>query len=265
MNGDATNTRIGTTTTTIRIASVKRSLNRPFQVSDMRALYALNFFAQAAGVIAGGAASPRAAYDSILRMAFIIVCLGNPGKEYEKTRHNAGRSAVELVAKNEDFDEFVFNKTAQALVSKGTIEKENTTLVLPETFVNASGKAVSTFVKSVKAAKSLLVVHDDLDLPLGTIKMVFGRGSGGHKGVESVMRAVKTQDFARIRIGISGVGKKHQAKKVSGEEKVIKHVIGKWKLGEEAVVKKVLKKAAEAVRLFATSDIDSATQFANTR
>ncbi len=178
---------------------------------------------------------------------------------------------MELVAKNEDFDEFVFNKTAQALVSKGTIEKENTTLVLPETFVNASGKAVSTFVKSVKAAKSLLVVHDDLDLPLGTIKMVFGRGSGGHKGVESVMRAVKTQDFARIRIGISparaggGVGKKHQAKKVSGEEKVIKHVIGKWKLGEEAVVKKVLKKAAEAVRLFATSGIDSATQFANTR
>ena len=65
------------------------------------------------------------------------------------------------------------------------------------------------------------------------------------------MRAVKTKDFARIRIGISGVGKKHQAKKVSGEEKVIKHVIGKWKPSEEAAVKKVLKKVAEAARLFA--------------
>ena len=79
------------------------------------------------------------------------------------------------------------------------------------------------------------------------------------------MRAVKTKDFARIRIGISGVGKKHQAKKVSGEEKVIKHVIGKWKPSEEAAVKKVLKKVAEAARLFAAEGIDAATMFANTR
>ncbi|MDP1689871.1 MAG: aminoacyl-tRNA hydrolase [bacterium] len=198
-------------------------------------------------------------------MAFIIVGLGNPGKEYEKTRHNAGRNAVELLASLEGFDEFIFNKVSKALVSKGAIEKENATLVLPETMMNLSGKAVAAFVKSPKAAKNLLVIHDDLDLPLGTIKMVFGRGSGGHKGVESVMRAVKTQDFARIRIGISGVGKKNQAKKVSGEEKVIKLVIGKWKPAEEAAVKKVLKKAALAARLFATSGLESATQLANTR
>jgi peptidyl-tRNA hydrolase, PTH1 family len=161
-------------------------------------------------------------------MALIVMGLGNTGKEYEKTRHNAGRAAAELVIKQEGLDEPVFNKTA-------------------------------------KAAKNLLVIHDDLDLPLGTIKMVFARGSGGHKGVESIMRALKTEEFARIRIGISAPGKKNQAKKVQGEEKVIKMVIGKWKPGEEAVVKKVLKKAAEAVRLFATEGIESATQFANTR
>ena len=198
-------------------------------------------------------------------MALIIVGLGNSGKEYEKTRHNAGRTAVELVAKGNGFDDFVFNKTANALVSKGAIESETATLVLPETMVNLSGKAVSAFIKTPKAAKNLLLVHDDLDLPLGTIKMVFARGSGGHKGVESVMRAVKTQDFARIRIGISGVGKKHQAKKVSGDEKVIKLVIGKWKPSEEAVFKRVLKKVAETVRLFASEGIDTATMFANTR
>lgn len=198
-------------------------------------------------------------------MAIVIVGLGNPGKEYEKTRHNAGRSAVELVAAQEGFAAFVFNKTANALVAQGSIAGEKTTLVLPETMMNLSGKAVSAFVKSPKAAKSLVVVHDDLDLPLGTIKMVFGRGSGGHKGVESIMRAIKTQDFARIRIGISGVGKQHQAKKVSGEEKVIKLVIGKWKPAEEAVVKKVLKKVAETVHLFATESIEAATMFANTR
>jgi peptidyl-tRNA hydrolase, PTH1 family len=209
-------------------------------------------------------------------MALTIIGLGNPGKEYEKTRHNAGRNVVELVAKNEDFDDFVFNKKANALVSKGTIGGHGVSasdadtscpavLILPETFVNLSGKAVAQFVKNPKAAKNLLVIHDDLDLPLGTIKMVSGRGSGGHKGVESVMRAIKTQDFARIRIGISAVGKKNQAKKVSGEEKVIKLVIGKWKPAEEAVVKKVLKKAAEAVRLYASEGIESAMQFANTR
>ena len=198
-------------------------------------------------------------------MTLIIVGLGNPGKEYEKTRHNAGRNAVELVAKNEDFDEFVFNKKVNASVSKGSVGKESATLVLPETFVNLSGKAVAQFIKSPKAAKNLLVIHDDLDLPLGTIKMVFGRGSGGHKGVESVMRAIKTEKFARIRIGISAIGKKNQAKKVSGEEKVIKLVIGKWKPAEEAVVKKVLKKVAESVRLFASEGIESAMQFANTR
>jgi len=198
-------------------------------------------------------------------MAIVIIGLGNPGKEYEKTRHNAGRSAVELLAKQNDFDEFVFNKTSNALVSKGAIEGENTTLVLPETMMNLSGKAVVAFVKSPKAAKSLLVIHDDLDLPVGTLKMVFGRGSGGHKGVESVMRSIKTKDFARIRIGVAPAGKKNQAKKLKDEEKVIKLVIGKWKPAEEAAVKKVLKKAALAARLFATSGIESATMFANTR
>ena len=136
-------------------------------------------------------------------MALVIVGLGNPGKEYEKTRHNAGRMAVELLAKQESFDDFVFNKKANALVSEGKIGKEKVTLVLPETFVNLSGKAGSAFVKSVKAAKDLLVLQDELDLPLGTLKMVYGRGSGGHKGVESIMRALKTEEFTRIRIGIS--------------------------------------------------------------
>ena len=198
-------------------------------------------------------------------MAIVIAGLGNPGKEYEKTRHNAGRSVVELLAKEEGAGEFVMNKPAKALIAKGEVGGEKAVLILPETMMNASGKAVSAFIKTPKAAKSLLVIHDDLDLPLGTIKLVFGRGSGGHKGVESIMRAIKTKDFARIRVGISAAGKKNQAKKVSGEEKVVKHVIGRWKSGEEAAAKKSFKKAAEAARLFASSGLATATQFANTR
>ncbi|MBI4088960.1 aminoacyl-tRNA hydrolase [Candidatus Kaiserbacteria bacterium] len=201
----------------------------------------------------------------MLRMALVIVGLGNPGKGYERTRHNAGRNAVQLLARQEGLGEFVFNKTVNALVTKGTIGKENATFVLPETFVNLSGKAVAAFVKNPKAAKNLLVVHDDLDLPVGTLKMVFGRGSGGHKGVESIMRALKTQDFARIRVGISAVGKKNQAKKVQGEEKILKYVIGKWSPQDAKKIEKILKKAAETIRILAVSGLDSATQFANTR
>jgi len=198
-------------------------------------------------------------------MAFVIVGLGNPGKEYEKTRHNAGRLAVELLAKQEGFDSFIYKKTADALVSEGEIEGEKVVLVLPETFMNKSGKSVMAFVKSVRAAKNLLVIHDELDVPLGTLKMVFGRNSGGHKGVESIMRAIKTKEFARIRIGISGAGKKQQAKKPTGEEKVVKHVIGKFKPAEEVTLKKALKKTATAARLFVTDSIEKATQEANTR
>jgi len=197
-------------------------------------------------------------------MTLVVVGLGNPGKEYEKTRHNAGRLAVELLAKEEGVGAFSFNKTSNALVAKGEVGGEKATFILPETMMNLSGKAVSAFIKTPKAVKGLLVIHDDLDLPLGTIKMVVGRGSGGHKGVESVMRAVKSKDFARIRIGISAVGKKHQAKKVSGEDKVIKHVIGSFRPAEAFVLKKVLKKAAEAARLFASLGPEAATQFANT-
>jgi peptidyl-tRNA hydrolase, PTH1 family len=198
-------------------------------------------------------------------MAFVIMGLGNTGKEYEKTRHNAGRMAVELLAKTHDFPAFVLNKTARALVSVGSIDGEKVTLVLPETMMNLSGKSAPAFVKSVKAAKNLLVIHDELDIPLGTLKMVFGRNSGGHKGVESIMRALKTKDFARLRIGISGEGKKHQAKKPSGEEKVVKHVIGKFKPAEELQVKKVMKRSVEAMTLFVTDGIDKATMEANTR
>jgi peptidyl-tRNA hydrolase, PTH1 family len=198
-------------------------------------------------------------------MAFVVVGLGNPGKEYEKTRHNAGRMIVEKLAKEHDFPEFTLSKKAAALVSIGTIGKEKVTLVLPETYMNKSGKSVPSFVKSVKAAKDMLVIHDELDLPLGATKMVFGRNSGGHKGVESVMRAIKTKDFARLRIGISGAGKKHQAKKPQGEEKVNKHVIGKFKPAEELAVKKAIKKGVGVTRLFIEEGFEKAQQEANTR
>lgn len=121
------------------------------------------------------------------------------------------------------------------------------TLVLPETFMNKSGNAVARFVKGVKAAKYLVVVHDDLDLPLGITKISFGRGSGGHKGIESVMRAIKTKDFVRLRIGVSPHTSSGNIKKVEGDSEVVDFVIGAFKPKEQDELKKVLKKGAAIV------------------
>ena len=198
-------------------------------------------------------------------MAYVIIGLGNPGPEYAKTRHNAGRMALELLAKEEGFEDFKLRKLAHASVSVGTIAGEKVTLIIPEVSMNLSGKAAPAFVKSVKAAKNLLVVRDDLDLPLGTLKMtVHGRGSGGHKGVESIMRTLKTKEFAQLKIGISVSTPKGKTKKPNGEEKVVKHVIGKFSPAEEPVLKKSLKKSAQSIRTFVEGSIEKAMLETNT-
>jgi len=148
-------------------------------------------------------------------MQWVLVGLGNPGSEYENTRHNVGR-------------EFLL-----ACVDK---LPKKATVVTPDTFMNKSGAAVKPLIKSVKAAEQLVVLHDDLDLPLGTVKVSFGRGSAGHKGVESIEKAIKTKNYIRFRIGISAEKKGGAVKKPD--------VLGKFKPSEAAE----LKKARESVR-----------------
>lgn len=199
-------------------------------------------------------------------MAHVIIGLGNPGPEYARTRHNAGRMAAERFAQDERLGEFTLKKSAQALVVQGAVGKEKVIVALPETFMNVSGKSALALVKSKAAAKKLLVVRDDLDLPLGTIKMtMLGRGAGGHHGVESIARALKTKDFAQLKIGISGQTPKGRLKKVSGDEKVVAHVIGKFKPGEAEILEAALGKASEAIRLFVTEGIERAMLYANTK
>ena len=140
-------------------------------------------------------------------MAYVVVGLGNPGSEYAKTRHNAGRMAVEHIAKLLGAEAFAYKNVPatkhRALVTVGAVGKEKVTFVLPETMMNLSGKVMPTFVKSNVQAKRMVVVRDDLDMSLGAMKMTVGRGSGGHKGVESIARILKTKDFIQIKIGIS--------------------------------------------------------------
>jgi PTH1 family peptidyl-tRNA hydrolase len=194
-------------------------------------------------------------------MTWIIVGLGNPGEEYNGTRHNTGRMALEQFAKDNDFSAWKEKDASKATVAMGTIgttvamgtigtiAKNPVTLVLPDTYMNKSGASVLKYVKSVKAAEKMIVAYDDLDLAIGTMKVSFDRGSGGHKGIESIIRAVKTKKFTRVRIGISPATAAGKLKKPQGEDEVGKFILGTFKPAEQVLLKVIFKKASEAIAI----------------
>ncbi len=185
-------------------------------------------------------------------MTWVIAGLGNPDEEHIHTRHNAGRMAVEYFAKQKKLDEWKDDKKSRSFVARGAIGKALVVCVLPNTYMNKSGNAVQHFVKSIKAAERLVVVYDELDLPLGTIKISFDRGSGGHRGLDSVMRSVKTRAFARIRVGISPVTSGGKTKKPLGEEEVEKFILGDFRSAELSTLKDVFKRTSEALEVILT-------------
>ncbi len=162
-------------------------------------------------------------------MLKIVFGLGNIGEKYEKTRHNAGA----LICQN--------------ILDKDLIESIKVKFLLPETFMNESGKVARKYIKEKKDLKNFIVVYDDMDLPMGKIKISFDRSSGGHNGLENIIKAVKSQEFVRIRIGVSPSNTKGVAKKPKGEEKVLKFLLGEFKKEELTLLKKESKKVAEAI------------------
>ncbi|MDO8676498.1 MAG: aminoacyl-tRNA hydrolase [Candidatus Azambacteria bacterium] len=186
-------------------------------------------------------------------MKYIIIGLGNPNAEYDGCRHNVGKMTVESVRRAYDLSEFKENKKVKVLESKGKVGKHEVVLLSPEIFMNNNGKVLLPYIKSKKDAERLVVIYDDLDLPMGKMKMSFGRSSGGHKGLESVMRTIKTKDFLRVRVGISPATAKGLAKKPSGEEAVIKFILGKFKPAELDILKKEFKKVSEGIKTFIES------------
>lgn len=191
-------------------------------------------------------------------MPYIIVGLGNPGEEYEGTRHNTGRIVLETFRKKNNFSDWSADKKLKALTSDGKVGKEKVLLVEPETFMNNSGKSVAPIIKTKKAAERLIVINDDLDIPLGRMKISFNRGSGGHNGIESIKRAVKTEGFIRLRIGISASTPSGKLKKPKGEQAVIDFILGDFKPKEMEILKKVAKKGSEALSTIITEGKEKA-------
>lgn len=131
----------------------------------------------------------------------LIVGLGNPGREYEKSRHNAGFRVVDRLGLA--LNTTVNKKMMRALVGQGLIGGEKVVLAKPQTYMNLSGESVRALIQWFKlAAADLLVISDDLDLPPGKLRIRAGGGSGGHKGIESIAAALGTDNFSRLRLGI---------------------------------------------------------------
>lgn len=142
----------------------------------------------------------------------LIVGLGNPGKKYNKTRHNTGFIAIEAIrAAMEEYDPSVWelSKKFNAEISGCAIGARKIILAKPMTFMNDSGIAVALIANFYKIPpRDIIIIHDDKDIPLGDLKIQLDRGSAGHHGVESIARHLGTEEFTRIRIGVASENKK---------------------------------------------------------
>ncbi|MDE1924700.1 MAG: aminoacyl-tRNA hydrolase [Patescibacteria group bacterium] len=181
---------------------------------------------------------------------WVIAGLGNPGKEYEGTRHNAGRELLLAIEKRDG--------------TKGKLFGKKALVVYPDVYMNNSGGPIKKLITSKKELEHLAVVHDELDLPLGKVKISYGSSAGGHKGVASVQKALKSQDFVRIRVGISGSTPSGKLKRPD-PKKIVDFVLGKFKPSEQEKLKKAKKITSEALELLVTEGRDRAMNEINSR
>ena len=181
-------------------------------------------------------------------MTKLIIGLGNPDQEYQNTRHNVGFMFLDYLAKKIDANDFEEDKKSNALVSKSKIEKTPIVLVKPLCYVNKSGEVVSKLAKFYKIKpEDIILVHDDLDIEFGNFKLSFGKNSGGHKGVESVIKSLKTKNFWRVRFGVStsGLRKARQQSDKKRDEFVMKFVLSKLTKSDHEKVKSLYKEALD--------------------
>ncbi len=170
----------------------------------------------------------------------IIVGLGNPGRKYERTRHNAGFLAVDELANNlhTDIDQEKF----LALIGKARLDSEQVVLLKPQTYMNESGRAVAAAVRGSYAEVSdLIVIHDELDLPCGVMRVKIGGGHGGHNGLRSIIEHLGSAEFVRIRIGIG---------RPTQDWNTADYVLSPFLAEEREAAAKAVNRAAEAVIVF---------------
>ena len=186
----------------------------------------------------------------------LIVGLGNPGIEYQFTWHNLGFLTIDRIANGLGIE--IRNRQCRALTARATIAGEPVVLAKPETYMNLSGLSVRELVAEhqVDVARDLIVIYDELDLPLGTIRIRQRGSSTGNNGMESILGALNTDEFLRIRLGIA------PERKVTDS---VKYVLTPFRRAQEKVVDEVLDTAAQAVEVIIREGPDSAMNRFNRR
>lgn len=178
----------------------------------------------------------------------LIVGLGNPGSEYAQTRHNAGFWYIQQLA-----DQYRISLKNDprffGISGRGTIEGQEVRLLLPTTFMNRSGQSVAPFVKFFQIpVQQILIAHDELDMPAGTIRLKTGGGHGGHNGLRDIVPHIGA-DFHRLRIGIGHPGSR---------EKVTGHVLGKAPQAEQNLLDQAIEQALQQTHLLVNGDVAKA-------
>ncbi len=186
---------------------------------------------------------------------FLIVGLGNPGREFKGSRHNIGFMIVDQLA--ELMKVRLKKIQSKAIVSTLKMDGKLIILVKPQTFMNLSGQAVASLAKYYTViTENILVIHDDIDLPLGTIRIRKSGGSAGQKGVASIIERLGTESFPRMRLGVG---------RPAGKKQASKYVLENFLPAEEEILKITMKKSIEAIQLFIEKGIEAAmTQFNGT-
>ncbi len=179
---------------------------------------------------------------------FVIVGLGNPGRQYQAHRHNVGYMVLDQLATTGGL---TFGRVQhESLVAGGPIREREVILVKPQTFMNASGRAVGRLVRYYRVPlERLLVVYDDLDLPLGTLRFRDSGGAGGHKGVDSVVEELACQSFPRLRIGIG---------RPPGEMDPADYVLQAFRAEEKPLLDHVIREAVAGIHTFLADGIELA-------
>jgi PTH1 family peptidyl-tRNA hydrolase len=187
---------------------------------------------------------------------WLVVGLGNPGKEYSSTRHNVGEDVVRLLADRRG-DALKAGRD-NALVAESRIGDNRVVLAFPLTYVNESGQAVSALVRRyrIEQPERVIVVHDELDLEPGTLRVKAGGGLAGHNGLRSVVAHLKSQDFLRVRIGVG---------KPPSKERGAGHVLSRLPKRERELLDVKVVEAADAVETIVTEGLDAAMRNFNGR
>ncbi len=181
----------------------------------------------------------------------LIVGLGNPGPEYEFTPHNVGFLAIEILADQLNVE--VRNRQCRALTARAQIGQEQVILAKPETYMNLSGLSVGELIDrlEIKPEADLIVIQDELDFPLGTLRVQRARSSAGHKGIESIINALGTNDFLRIRIGVAPEHKPRDGKE---------YLLSPMRKAQLNALEPVLIDATDAAKMIVTDGPAAAMQ-----